>query len=119
MFLNLAQFTNKSRSGCVKGWQYPDDAGKRQSDTSLVCSREVSKPCSEVIVELQGEVKKKHPELAGSYKPVKGKMNRGRWVGFLVLINQTHLQNITIVIDCQRYHTICVLMTNIDIVDWH
>ena len=64
----------------VEGWQYTPGGGKWESDTSLVCSREVSKPCSEVIVELQGEVKKKHPELAGSYKPVKGKMNRGRWV---------------------------------------
>ena len=64
----------------VKGWQYALGDGKWVFDTSLVCSREVSKPCSEVRVELQGEAKEKHPELAGRYKLVKGKMNRGRWV---------------------------------------
>ena len=64
----------------VKGWQYWDGS-KYELDTSLVCSREVSKPCSEVRVELQGEAKKKYPKFSGSYKPVKGKMNRGRWVG--------------------------------------
>ena len=64
-----------------KGWQYVDVDGEWQFDTSLVCSREVSKPCSEVRVELQGEAKKKQLHCAGSYKLVKGKMNRGRWVG--------------------------------------
>ena len=73
----------------VHGWQFcvcDIDSGKRQwhSDLTLKCSREVSTPCTEVRVKLQGETKKKYPDLEGSYLPVKGKMNRGRWVGFLI-----------------------------------
>merc|ERR1712080_810471 len=52
--------------------------GKYQSDPSMVCSREVSPACREVIVELKGDVKAKHPECAGSYLPVEGEYNRGR-----------------------------------------
>ena len=65
----------------VRGWTYAARSGKRQSDPTLVCSREVTPACSKIVVELQGAAKKKHPELAGSYLPVKGKINRGRWVG--------------------------------------
>ena len=66
----------------VKGWTYWDGS-KDQSDPTLVCSREVTPACSEIIVELQGEAKEKkgHLALDGSFLPVKGKINRGRWVG--------------------------------------
>ena len=63
----------------LQGWQY-FDAGKWESDPTLECSREVSPACCEVSVELKGPAKEKHPELAGSYFPVEGKINRGRWV---------------------------------------
>merc|ERR1711894_837205 len=46
----------------------------------MVCSREVSEPCREVRVELHGAAKEEHPYCAGSYLPVKGKINRGKWV---------------------------------------
>ena len=72
----------------VQGWQYGDD-DKLQSDPSLEASRQVSKPCSEVLVELHGAAKEKQPECAGIYKPLKGRHNRGRWVGsFLIIDNQ-------------------------------
>ena len=64
----------------VKGWTYWGD-DKDQSDPTLECSREVTPACSKIVVELQGAAKEKHPELGGSYLPVKGKINRGRWVG--------------------------------------
>ena len=48
---------------------------------TLVCSREVSTACREIVVNLYGGAKEKYPELAGIYKPVEGKMNMGRWVG--------------------------------------
>ena len=56
----------------VKGWT---------SDPMLVCSREVTPACSKIIVELEGSAKEKHSQFAGIYLPVKGKINRGRWVG--------------------------------------
>ena len=65
----------------VKGWTYADGKGNWLSDPTLECSREVTPACSEIIVELQGEAKKEFPGLGGSYLPVKGKINRGRWVG--------------------------------------
>ena len=65
----------------VKGWTRADGKGNWHSDPTLECSREVTPACSEIIVELQGKAKKKHPGLEGSYLPVKGKINRGRWVG--------------------------------------
>ena len=65
----------------VKGWTYYAGDGKWPSDPTLECSREVTPACSEIIVELQGEAKEKYPGLVGSYLPVKGKINRGRWVG--------------------------------------
>merc|ERR1712080_518548 len=52
--------------------------GKYQSDPSMVCSREVSPACREVIVELKGDAKAKNPECAGSYLPVEGEYHRGR-----------------------------------------
>merc|ERR1712037_372722 len=58
------------------GW----DGDKDQSDPTLECSREVTPACSEIVVELQGAAKEKWPYCAGSYLPVKGKINRGRWV---------------------------------------
>ena len=63
----------------VNGWEYL--GGKYQSDPTMVCSRQVSPVCREVIVELKGEAKKKHPECAGSYLPVEGEYQRGRLVG--------------------------------------
>ena len=71
----------------VQGWQYYDGS-KWLSDPSLEASRQVSKPCSEVLVELHGAAKKKkHPECAGIYKPLKGRHNRGRWVSSLLIID--------------------------------
>merc|ERR1712126_98506 len=63
----------------VQGWQYWG-GGKWQSDPTLKTSRQVSKPCSEVLVELHGAVKERWPSCAGIYKPLKGRHNRGRWV---------------------------------------
>ena len=65
----------------VNGWQYVDDGGKWQSDSTLVCSNKLSTACKEVVVHLEGEAKKKHPECGGRYLPLNGRMNRGRWVG--------------------------------------
>ena len=64
----------------VKGWTYWD-GGKMESDPTLECSREVTPACSEIIVELQGKAEEKLSQWGGSYLPVKGKINRGRWVG--------------------------------------
>ena len=70
----------------VNGWQY----GWWEADPTLEASRQVSKPCSEVLVELHGAAKERHAECAGIYKPLKGRHNRGRWVGsFLVIDNQS------------------------------
>ena len=65
----------------VKGWTYHVGGNKWESDPTLECSREVTPACSKIIVELQSAAKKKYPELAGSYLPVEGQINRGRWVG--------------------------------------
>ena len=67
----------------VKGWQY----GWWEADPTLEASRQVSKPCSEVLVELHGAAKEEQPECAGIYKPLKGRHNRGRWVGSFLLID--------------------------------
>ena len=82
----------------VKGWTY---YGKDNWlwDTTLECSREVTPACSKIVVELQGAAKEKHPEFAGSFLPVKGKINRGRWVG--------SYQQHSIVIDANIIH-MCV-----------
>ena len=73
----------------VQGWQY-GDGSKWQSDPTLEASRQVSKPCSEVLVELHGAAKEKQSSCAGIYKPLKGRHNRGRWVGsFLIIDNQS------------------------------
>ena len=64
----------------VKGWTYAR-GGNMVSDPTLVCSREVAPACSKIIVELEGSAKEKHPELEGSYLPVEGNINSGRWVG--------------------------------------
>ena len=73
----------------VQGWQYYDGS-KWQSDPTLEASRQVSKPCSEVLVELHGAAKEKQPLCAGIYKPLRGRHNRGRWVGsFLIIDNQS------------------------------
>ena len=65
----------------VKGWQYADGTGTWPSDPTMVCSRDLSPACSEIVVQLEGKAKELHPKCAGSYKPVKGKFQRGRWVG--------------------------------------
>ena len=90
----------------LKGWQYYDGS-EWESDPTLECSREVSTTCREVVVNLYGGAKEKFPYCAGRYLPVKGKMNRGRWVGSCQLINNTHLQNITIVIDATLSYNMC------------
>ena len=61
-----------------KEWEYWGPPGKWESDPTLECSRQVLPGCTEVIVELGGEAKERYPGLAGSYLPVKGKINRGR-----------------------------------------
>ena len=63
----------------VKGWTYWDKR-EWESDPTLECSREVTPACSEIFVELQGSAKEKYPDLGGSYLPVEGQINRGRWV---------------------------------------
>ena len=68
----------------VNGWQY----GWWKADPTLECSLQVSKPCSEVLVELHGAVKEKQPSCAGIYRPLKGKHNRGRWVGSALIIDK-------------------------------
>ena len=65
----------------VKGWQHADDDAEWPFDPTMVCSSDVSPACSEIVVQLEGKVKEKYPMLAGIYKPVKGKRQRGRWVG--------------------------------------
>ena len=66
----------------LKGWQHVDFGKNWESDPTLECSREVSTTCREVVVKLySGAQEKFGPFLAGRYLPVKGKMNRGRWVG--------------------------------------
>ena len=67
----------------VKGWQY----GWWEADPTLEASRQVSKPCSEVLVELHGAAKDWQPSCAGIYKPVKGRHNRGRWVSSFLVID--------------------------------
>ena len=64
----------------VKGWTYYVRYGGMVSDPTLECSREVTPACSEIFVELQGSAKEKYPDLGGSYLPVEGQINRGRWV---------------------------------------
>ena len=64
----------------VRGWRYIR-SGKWEFDPTLECSREVTPACSEIVVELQGAAKEKWAQLAGSYLPVEGQINRGRWVG--------------------------------------
>ena len=67
----------------VNGWQFKEQYGtKWSSDGTLECSREVSEPCKEIVVELHGEAKKRRSWLVeGTYLPVKGVVVRGRPVG--------------------------------------
>ena len=66
----------------VNGWQFKEQFGtKWSSDGTLECSREVSEPCTKIVVELHGEAKKKWSHCAGVYQPVKGVVVRGRPVG--------------------------------------
>ena len=61
----------------VNGWQFFDGT-KWSSDPTLECSRDLSEPCKEIVVELRGEAKKKWPRCEGSYLPVEGTIIRGR-----------------------------------------
>ena len=63
----------------VKGWTYFE--GTWPSDPTMVCSRDLSPACGEIVVQLEGKAKELHSKFAGIYKPVKGKRQRGRWVG--------------------------------------
>ena len=66
----------------IDGWQLKEQYGNKwSSDGTLECSREVSEPCTEIVVELHGEAKKKVSSPEGSYLPVKGVVVRGRPVG--------------------------------------
>ena len=71
----------------LKGWQYYDgDNYKWESDTTMVCSRQVSPAYTKIIVTLRGAAKQKHPKCAGSYLPVEGVHQRGRLVRFQLII---------------------------------
>ena len=61
----------------VNRWQF-FDGGKWSSDPTLECSRDLSEPCKEIVVEMGGEAKKKLPLYEGSYLPVDGTIIRGR-----------------------------------------
>ena len=60
----------------VNGWQFYKYYGS--SDPTLECSRDLSEPCREIVVELNGEAKKKWARCEGSYLPVEGMIIRGR-----------------------------------------
>ena len=67
----------------VNGWQFRTGTkffggGKWSSDPTLECSRDLSEPCKEIVVELGGEAKKKWLRYEGSYLPVEGTIIRGR-----------------------------------------
>ena len=55
----------------VNGWQVNYGGGKWSSDPTLECSRDLSEPCREIVVELGGEAKKKLPLYEGSYLALK------------------------------------------------
>ena len=92
----------------VNGWEHHVGGGKWEFDPTLVCSREVSPVCKEVriesvalslfvdlvylqnnsetsrLVQVRVELRGDARYLStghGSYLPVEGKINRGRWVG--------------------------------------
>ena len=66
----------------VNGWQV-NYCGKWSSDPTLECSRDLSEPCKEIVVELRGEAKTKWPRCEGRYLPVNGMIIRGRPVSAL------------------------------------
>ena len=61
----------------VNGWQF-NNGIKWSFDTTMQCSRDLSEPCREIVVELGGEAKTKWPRCEGSYLPVEGTIIRGR-----------------------------------------
>ena len=61
----------------VNGWQFYD-GNKWSSDPTMECSRDLSEPCKEIVVELRGEAKENLPRCEGSYLPVEGTIIRGR-----------------------------------------
>ena len=74
----------------VNGWQFYD-GGKWSSYSTLECSRELSEPCREIILELRGEAKKRLALCEGSYLPVEGTIIRGRPVS--VFLEMSSNQN--------------------------
>ena len=75
----------------VNGWQFKDGT-KWSSDPTLECSRDLSEPCKEIVVELGGEAKKKWPRCEGSYLPVDGRIIRGRPVSaFLEMFSNQNM----------------------------
>ena len=63
----------------VNGWQFNKYYGTEwSSDPTLECSRDLSEPCKEIVVELRGEAKENLPRCEGSYLPVEGTIIRGR-----------------------------------------
>jgi len=62
----------------VQGWQFLDDDDKWCSDPTLECSRELSEPCKDIIIELRGEVERILPKCKGRFRPVDGVFIRGR-----------------------------------------
>ena len=61
----------------VNGWQF-HDGSMWSSDPTLECSRDLSEPCKEIVVDLRGEAKKRRPRCEGRYLPVEGTIIRGR-----------------------------------------
>ena len=53
----------------VKGWQYADGQGNWHSDPTMVCSKDLSPACGEIVVKLKGKAKKKWPNCAAGPPP--------------------------------------------------
>ena len=75
----------------VNGWQIYD-GNKWSSDPTMECSRDLSEPCKEIVVELGGEAKREWPRCEGSYLPVEGTIIRGRPVSaFLEMFSNQNM----------------------------
>ena len=68
----------------IKGWMFWNGSKWSDQDHTLECRRRPSVSCKGVSVELWGRAKKKHPDCAGRYLPVKGDYIRGREVGSML-----------------------------------
>ena len=64
----------------VQGWMFGKGSMWSDKDFTLKCGRQPSMVCKDITVELGGKAKKKHPDCAGRYRPVRGFYIRGREV---------------------------------------